>query len=130
MPGLSALALGSAPLFGAALLGVAAGKLRAPDIPGMLIKDMDLLDRIPPDQVARRAEVQRVVNMHIDDLITAADRSRALRVAASSYRGNWRDIVLFICIVLFAIIWWDVDHSRTNWLTMFIALILLSIVAA
>jgi hypothetical protein len=35
-----------------------------------------------------------------------------------------------LCVLLFTIIWWDVDHSRANWLPMFILLILLSVVAA
>ncbi|MCE5290019.1 MAG: hypothetical protein LLG14_12385 [Nocardiaceae bacterium] len=130
MPGLSAIVLGSVPLFGGALLGAAAGKFRAPDIHGILIKEMDLLSRIPPEQEATRAEVQRVVTMHIDDMVKAADRSHSLLASAVTYQGNWRDIVLFICTVLFAIIWWDVDHNRTNWLTMFIVLIILAFVTA
>ena len=44
--------------------------------------------------------------------------------------GNWRDIVVFICAVLFTIIWWNVSHSRSNWLVMFIVMIILSVVAA
>jgi hypothetical protein len=31
---------------------------------------------------------------------------------------------------LFIIVWWDVDHHRSNWLAMFILLIVLSVVAA
>ena len=46
-----------------------------------------------------------------------------------SYQGNWRDIVVFICAILFTIIWWHVSHSRTNWLMMFIVMIVLSVVA-
>ena len=46
-----------------------------------------------------------------------------------SYAGNWRDIVVFICAVLFTIIWWNVSHSRSNWLLLFIVMIVLSIVA-
>ena len=42
---------------------------------------------------------------------------------AASYRGNWRDIVVFLCAILFTIIWWNVSHSRSNWLIMFIAMI-------
>jgi glucan phosphoethanolaminetransferase (alkaline phosphatase superfamily) len=38
--------------------------------------------------------------------------------------------VLFVCIVLFAVIWWNVCHSRTNWLPMFIVLILLAVMTA
>ncbi len=45
-----------------------------------------------------------------------------------SYKGNWRDVVLFVCTVLFAMVWWDVPHSRSNWLPMFVFLILLSVV--
>ena len=47
-----------------------------------------------------------------------------------SYRGNWRDVVLFICSVLFTVIWWNVKHDRPNWLVLFIALVLLSLVTA
>ena len=39
-------------------------------------------------------------------------------------------MVLFVCGVLFAAIWWYVPHSRTNWLPTFIVLILLTAVAA
>ena len=41
----------------------------------------------------------------------------------------WRDNLLLLCVLLFTIVWWDVDHSRSNWLPMFILLILLSVVA-
>ena len=37
---------------------------------------------------------------------------------------------MFICAVLFTIIWWNVSHSRSNWLLMFVVLIVLSILAA
>ena len=49
---------------------------------------------------------------------------------AASYEGNWRDIVVFVCTVLFAIVWWNVSHDRTNWLVMFVLLIILSVIAA
>jgi phosphoglycerol transferase MdoB-like AlkP superfamily enzyme len=68
--------------------------------------------------------------VRIDDLIAATDRSRSLRQEASGYQGNWRDVVLFVCVVLFAVIWWSASHSRTNWLPMFIVLILLAVVTA
>jgi ABC-type antimicrobial peptide transport system permease subunit len=128
MPGIAELALGAAPIAGGALLGITAGNLKAPDIRGMIKQDLDLLDRLPPEQTQRRANLQRYIDMRIDDLITAGDRSRALREAAASYRGNWRDVVLFICSVLFTVVWWHVSHSRTNWMLMFIVMILLSIV--
>ncbi len=47
-----------------------------------------------------------------------------------SYSGNWRDIVVFLCAILFTIVWWNVPHSRSNWLVMFIAMIILSVIAA
>jgi hypothetical protein len=131
MPGLAELALGSAPVLGGALLGVAAGQLKGPDFRGAIKADLDLLDRLPPEQTERRAALQRTIEQRIDDLVQANDRSRRMRAAASAYQGNWRDIVLFISAVLFTVIWWtEVSHSRTNWLPMFIVLIGLSILTA
>jgi hypothetical protein len=130
MAGLGGFALGAAPIAGGALLGVAAGKLKAPDFRGLIKQDLDLLDRIPHEQTARRAELQRTIDARIDDLIAANDKSRALRQAAASYQGSWRDIVVFVCVVLFTMIWWDVSHDRTNWLPMFIILIALSVLTA
>jgi uncharacterized membrane protein SirB2 len=62
--------------------------------------------------------------------VDASDRGRALRKTALSYQGNWRDVVLLLCVLLFTIVWWNVDHSRSNWLLTFILLIVLSIVTA
>jgi hypothetical protein len=130
MPGLAELALGTAPIAGGALLAVAAGQFKGPDFRALIKQDQDLLDRIPEDQTARRAELQRTIDLRIDDLISATDRSRSLREAASAYKGNWRDGVLFLCVVLFAVIWWNVPHSRTNWLPTFIVMILLALLSA
>ena len=91
---------------------------------------MDLLDRLPPEATERRDALQRSIDARIDDLTEAADRTRALRRAALSYRGNWRDMVVLLCAVLFTIVWWNVDHSRGSWLPMFILLIVLCIVTA
>jgi hypothetical protein len=129
MPGIAELALGAAPIAGGALLGVAAGNLRPPDIRGMIAKDMDLLERIPDDQPELKVRLKASIDQRIDDLVSATERSRELRLAAVSYAGNWRDIVVFICAVLFTIIWWNVSHSRSNWLLLFIVMIVLSIVA-
>jgi hypothetical protein len=96
----------------------------------LIKQDQDLLDRIPEEQTTRRAELQRTIDVRIDDLISATDRSRSLREAASAYQGNWRDAVLFLCVVLFAVIWWNVPHSRTNWLPTFIVMILLALLTA
>ena len=130
MPGIAELALGAAPIAGGALLGVAAGNLKAPDVRGLILKDMDLLDRIPDDQPELKAGLKESIDQRINDLIVATQRSRELREAAASYRGNWRDVVLFVCSVLFTIIWWNVKHDRPNWLVLFIALIVLSLVTA
>src|ERR1700694_5622512 len=130
MAGRAGIALGTVPIAGGALLAVAAGQFKGPDFRALIKQDQDMLDRIPVEQTGRRAELQRTIDVRIDDLITATDRSRALREAASRYTGNWRDIVLFVCVVLFAVIWWNVPHSRTNWLPMFVVLILLAMVTA
>jgi hypothetical protein len=130
MPGFAELALAGAPIAGGALLGVVAGNLRGPDVRGLIKQDMDLLERLPPEQTERRAELQRVIDIRVDDLITAVDKSRSLLELAQSYRGNWRDIVVFVCAVLFTIVWWNVSHSRSNWLVMFVVMIVVSVAAA
>ena len=129
MPGIADLALGAAPIAGGALLGAAAGTFKGPDVRGMIAKDMDLLDRIPDDKPELKARLEASINERISDLIAGTERSRAIREAAVSYSGNWRDIVVFICAVLFTIVWWNVSHSRSNWLVMFIAMIILSVLA-
>jgi ABC-type antimicrobial peptide transport system permease subunit len=130
MPGIAQLALGAVPIAGGALLGAAAGSFKGPDFRSMIAKDMDLLDRIPDDQPELKARLKASIDKRINDLIYATEKSRDLREAAMSYGGNWRDIVVFICAVLFSIIWWNVSHSRSNWLVMFIVMIILSVLAA
>jgi hypothetical protein len=130
MPGIAELALGAAPIAGGALLGVAAGGLKGPDVRGMIKQDMDLLERIPDDRPELKARLKASIDERITDLCEATEKSRSLREAALSYRGNWRDIVVFLCAILFTIIWWNVSHSRTNWLPTFVLMILLSIAAA
>jgi hypothetical protein len=129
MPGIAELAMGAAPIAGGALLGAAAGSFKGPDVRAMIAKDMDLLDRIPDDKPELKARLEASINERIADLIAGTERSRAIREAAVSYSGNWRDIVVFICAILFTIVWWNVSHSRSNWLVMFIAMIILSILA-
>lgn len=130
MPGLASMALGAAPVFGGALLGVAAGQIKGPDIRAVIKQDLDLLDRIPHEQTERRANLQRTIDARIDDLVAASDRSRALRAAMSSYEGNWRDIVLFACAVLFTYVWWHINHQRADWLPMFCVLVIASVLTA
>lgn len=129
MPGIAELALGAAPIAGGAMLGVIAGNLKPPDIRGMITKDLDLLDRLPAEDAERKARLKASIDERIDGLIDASDRSREIREAAMSYRGNWRDIVVFVCALLFTFIWWNVSHSRSNWLVMFIAMIVVSVAA-
>ena len=126
--GIADLALGAAPIAGGALVGLAAGSLKGPDFRGMIKSDMDLLDKIPPEDVELRAELKASIDRRIKDLIASTEKSRELLDVAASYKGNWRDIVVFICAVLFTIVWWNVPHSRTNWLPTFVFLILLSII--
>ena len=129
MSGIAQLALGAAPIAGGALLGVVAGNLRGPDFRGVIANDMDLLERIPDDQPELKARLKASIDERIDDLITTAERGRELRLAAMSYSGNWRDIVVFICAILFTVVWWNVSHSRANWLVMFIVMIIVSVAA-
>ncbi len=130
MPGMAAMAMGAAPVVGGALLGAAVGNFRGPDLRDGIKQDLQLLEQIPESEAGRREALRRSINDRIDDLIAANDAARQLRAAASSYAGNWRDIVLFLCTVLFSIVWWFVDHQRNSWLPVFIATIVASVVAA
>lgn len=128
--GIADLALGAAPIAGGALLGLAAGGIKGPDVRAAIKADMDLLDRIPTDQAVRREALQRSIDLRIDDIVTGIEKNREIRSLAASYSGNWRDVVVFICAVLFTIVWWNVSHARSNWLVMFILLIVLTVLAA
>lgn len=117
MPGIAELAMGAAPIAGGVLLGAVAGNVKGPDIRAGILADFDLLDRIPAEQADRRAAMSQMIGQRIDTLVEAGERSRQLRNAAASYQGNWRDIVVFVCAVLF-----------TNWLPVFVMLIVLSVI--
>jgi hypothetical protein len=130
MPGLAAIALGSAPIFGGALLGVVSGEFLGRDFRAGIKQDMELLEKLPEDEANRRAALRRSIADRIDDLVAANEKRRQFRAAAIAYRGNWRDIVSFLCAVLFTIVWWQVDHDRKSWLPLFIVLILASVVTA
>lgn len=130
MPTLMSMALGAAPIFGGALLTAAAGQLKGPNPRDLIKQDLDLLDRIPVEQTQRRAGLQRIIDERIDDLVAASDRARRLRAAAISYQGNWRDVVLFACSLLFTYVWWHINHERGNWLPMFVVLILMCVMTA
>jgi hypothetical protein len=128
MPGIAEIALGAAPIAGGALMGLVAGNLKGPDYRGLIKSDLELLEMIPAENSSLRADLEASINRRIGDLIVTTEKNRELREAASSYKGNWRDSVLFLCAVLFTIVWWNVPHSRTNWLVIFIVLIALTVV--
>lgn len=130
MPGIADIALGAAPIAGGALLGVVAGSLKGPDFRGMIKADLELLEQIPPEKADLRAALEQSIYERVADLIATTDKSRQLREIAAGYRGDWRDMVVFVCAVLFTVVWWNVPHSRSNWLVMFILLILISGVVA
>jgi hypothetical protein len=129
MPGITALAMGAAPVLGGALFGAAVGQFKGPDLRAGIKQDLELLEQIPENEAVRRESLRRSINDRIDELIAATEKARQLRATASSYEGNWRDIVLFLCTVLFSIVWWSVDHHRNSWLPVFIATIVASVVA-
>ena len=122
------VAFGAAPIAGGVLMGVLAGTIKGPDYRGMIKDDLELLEKIPPEDVELRAALKSSIDVRIADLVVSTERTRQLRDAASSYKGNWRDGVLFLCSVLFTIVWWNVQHDRTNWLVTLIFLIVLSAV--
>ncbi len=130
MPGMAAIAMGAAPVLGGALFGAAVGQLRGPNLRERIKQDMELLEQMPETEAARRETLRRSIDDRIDELITAEDTARQLRATASSYQGSWRDIVLFLCTVLFSVVWWSVDHDRDSWLPVFITTIVASVVAA
>ena len=130
MPGMAAIAMGAAPVVGGALFGAAVGQLRGPNLREGIKQDLELLGQLPDTEAARREELRRSIDDRIDELIVAENTARRLRAAASSYEGSWRDIVLFLCTVLFSIVWWSVDHNRDSWLPVFVTTIAASVVAA
>ena len=65
--------------------------------------------------------------------VNLKDAQRQIKAMATGYafnrEGRLRDILVFILAVLFTIIWWNLKHSRTGWLPMFIALIVFTVLA-
>ncbi len=122
----------SAPLAGGLLVGGMAGRggPSAPDLRATIKSELDLLERIPEDQVTRRAALEQVIAQHIDTLVVAIEKSRQLQRRTSYLTENWRDLVLFLTTVLFTVITWHADHNRPVWLPLFIAATLLSVATA
>ena len=126
--GIMDVALGAAPLAGGALLGVAAGQLKPPDVRAAIKADMDILDRLPADDTERREDLRRSIDTRVDELLAAMKRSRQIKAMATGYafnrEGQLRDILTFVLAVLFSIIWWNLKHTHTGWLPMFVALVI------
>ncbi|MGV0992856.1 MAG: hypothetical protein ACOYBX_03360 [Mycobacterium sp.] len=128
MTGIADLALGAAPIAGGALLGSLAGAFKGPDFRAIIKSDIELLDSLPEDCVDVRTQLKRTIDERMVELIASIDRNRELRLTATTYKGNWRDTVVFLCALLFTLVWWNVPHSRTNWTLTFVVLVILSVV--
>ena len=104
MAGLGALALGAAPLAGGVLLGGLAGKSgsNVSDLRAVILTELQLLQRIPEDEVARRAALKRMIGEHVDALLVAQEKSREFQRKTRYFTEHWRDIVLFVTTLLFA----------------------------
>ena len=110
------------------MLGALAGTIKGPDFRALIKSDIELLGSLPEESVELRAELKRTIEERVYELIATVDRNRELRLAAGSYKGNWRDIIVFVCALLFTLVWWNVPHSRSNWMVTFVVLVLLSVV--
>src|SRR5512139_1579171 len=114
------VAVHAAPLLGGVLFGMSTRKSKpnVPDLRSVVRQELELLEKVPEDQVARRAAVQRAVEYHLDELVAATERSLVLRRRTRSFleAGKWRDLALFLSAVFFAVILWDADHQRPHWL--------------
>ena len=128
MSGIADLALGAAPIAGGALLGSLAGTFKGPDFRALIKSDIELLKSLPEECVELRGALRRSIDERVWELVATVDRNRELRQAATNYKGNWRDSVVFVCALMFTLVWWNVPHTRTNWLITFIVLVILSVV--
>ena len=133
MSGLGAFAIGAAPIFGGLLLGSQAGKTTTKvDLRGIIKQELELLERLPQNQVIRRAALERTIENRLDDLIAANEKALALKRKTRyvTEASDWRDLVLFLTVVLFTVIAWHADHHTWHWLPIFSAVILMSAVTA
>jgi hypothetical protein len=137
MSGLGSVVLGAAPLAGGLLFGAAAAGGRsspsASDLRTLIKSDLEILKQIPEDEVIRRAGMKRVVSYHLAALVAASERSGQVREWTGYWttEGHWRDIVLVIAAVLFALVaWFGLDHDRPWWLLLFLGSIVLAVMVA
>src|SRR3954451_12440948 len=117
MVGVGAIVTGVAPLAGGLLLGGMAGKSgpSGADLRAVIISELDLLQRIPEEEVARRAEFKRMIAEHVEALLVAQEKSREFKGKTRYFTEHWRDIVLFVTTLLFLVVIWYFDHHRPIW---------------
>jgi hypothetical protein len=127
MTGFGNAAMNAAPIAGGAMLGALAGNIKGPDFRAILKSDIELLNSLPEESVELRAALRQSIELRVYELIAQVDRNRELRLAATGYKGNWRDIFVFICAVLFTVVWWNVPHSRSNWTLTFVVMVIVSV---
>ena len=135
MSGLGGFALGAAPIFGGLLLGSQAGRTSTKakaDLRGVIKDELELLERLPQDQVIRRAALERTIANHLDDLVVANEKALSLKTKTRyvTEAANWRDLMLFLTAVLFVVIAWYADHHKWHWLPLFVAVSLMAVVTA
>ena len=87
---------------------------------------LDLLERIPEEQVTHRAALEQLIAQHVDDLVAAIEKGRQRQQRIGYFTENWRDLVLFLTTVLFTVVTWHADHHRPVWLPLFIAATLIT----
>jgi hypothetical protein len=132
MVGVGALVTGVAPLAGGVLLGGMAGKSgpSGADLRAVIISELQVLERIPDDEVARRAAFKRMIGEHVEALLVAQEKSREFKSRTRYFTEHWRDIVVLVTTLLFVVIIWHADHHRPLWLPLLIATIVMSVVTA
>jgi hypothetical protein len=132
MVDVGAIVTGVAPLAGGLLLGGMTGKSgpSGADLRAVIISELDLLQRIPEEEVARRAAFKRVIGAHVEALLVAQEKSREYKRKTKYFTEHWRDIVVFVTTLLFVVIIWHADHQRPVWLPLLIATIVMSVVTA
>ena len=96
MVGVGAIVTGVAPLAGGLLLGGMAGKSgpSVPDLRAIILSELDLLQRIPEEEVDRRAAFKRVIAEHIEALLVAQEKSREFKRKTRYFTEHWRDIIV------------------------------------
>ncbi len=132
MVGVGAIVTGVAPLAGGLLLGGMAGRSgpSGADLRAIILSELDLLQRIPEEEVDRRAAFKRVIAEHIEALLVAQEKSREFKRKTKYFTEHWRDIIVFVTTLLFVVILWHADHQRPVWLPLLIATIVMSVVTA